>query len=68
METIRLDGAWRVRPEPLPCAGRRGLARIRKARTGWLAAAVPGEIHLDLMRAVADVPGREVQRDVRDLL
>jgi len=51
MKTISLDGKWAVRPEAFDCAGVAGLARVLAARDGWLDATVPGEVHLDLMRA-----------------
>ena len=46
-----LDGKWKVRDESLSCKGLAGLRRVRKTRSGWIPARVPGEIHLDLMRA-----------------
>jgi beta-mannosidase len=51
METISLDGLWSVRPEAHTCLGEAGLAHVRRQSEGWLPAQVPGEIHLDLMRA-----------------
>jgi beta-mannosidase len=51
LHTIDLNGNWKVRPESLSCRGEKGLLKIKKARSGWIAARVPGEIHLDLMRA-----------------
>ena len=51
MITIHLDGEWSVRPEDFACIGETGLVRVRQAQEGWLPAQVPGEIHLDLMRA-----------------
>ena len=51
MRSIRLDGAWSVRPESYACIGTTGLAQVAQAHAGWLPAQVPGEIHLDLMRA-----------------
>jgi len=35
----------------MDCLGVDGLARVRQAAEGWLTAQIPGEIHLDLMRA-----------------
>jgi len=35
----------------LGCAGESGLRRVQQAQDGWLAAQVPGEVHLDLIRA-----------------
>ena len=49
--TISLNGIWHVRPEPMECLGEAGLAEVRKAGAGWLKAQVPGEIHLDLIKA-----------------
>lgn len=51
MTTISLDGLWQVRPEALECLGLAGLAEVERATEGWLEAQIPGEIHLDLMRA-----------------
>ena len=51
MITISLDGKWKVRDETLSCRGVAGLNRATKARSGWMPAKVPGEIHLDLMRS-----------------
>ncbi|MCY2930654.1 MAG: hypothetical protein NTV86_14385 [Planctomycetota bacterium] len=50
-ETIQLNGAWRVRPGEWADRGLEGLARTARAEEGWIEAVVPGEIHLDLMRA-----------------
>jgi beta-mannosidase len=35
----------------MECIGADGLARVQQAAAGWMPAQVPGEIHLDLMRA-----------------
>ena len=51
MQSILLDGTWSVRPEPFGCTGEAGLSDVRQRQDGWLPAQVPGEIHLDLMRA-----------------
>jgi beta-mannosidase len=51
MQSILLDGEWLVRPEAFSCAGEAGLAEVVQQQEGWLPAQVPGEIHLDLMRA-----------------
>lgn len=51
MTTMSLNGLWSVRPEPHACMGAEGLAAIGQATEGWIPADVPGEIHLDLMRA-----------------
>ena len=50
-ETKSLDGLWQVRPDRLACDGQAGLGEVRRARSGWMSARVPGEIHLDLIRA-----------------
>ncbi|NQT18340.1 MAG: hypothetical protein HQ592_01455 [Planctomycetes bacterium] len=50
-DTKSLDGLWNVRPDSLASDGKAGLRRVRRARSGWMDARVPGEIHLDLMRA-----------------
>jgi beta-mannosidase len=51
MHTITLNGTWSVRPESITCFGEVGLAQALGAADGWLPAQVPGEIHLDLIRA-----------------
>lgn len=51
MNTIPLNGVWQVRPEHFSCIGASGLEEVCKQEEGWLPAQVPGEIHLDLMRA-----------------
>ena len=51
MKTINLNGTWQVHEQPLSTEGERGLKRVKKLRAGWLPARVPGEIHVDLMRA-----------------
>jgi beta-mannosidase len=51
MQSISLDGVWSVRPEAFNCTGEAGLADVQQRQSGWLPAQVPGEIHLDLMRA-----------------
>lgn len=51
MNRIRLDGAWRVCDAPLGSAGIAGLKEVTRASTRWMAAKVPGEVHLDLVRA-----------------
>lgn len=49
--TISLNGMWQVRPEAIDCIGAAGYATACAATGGWLSAQVPGEIHLDLIRA-----------------
>ncbi|MBX7254873.1 MAG: hypothetical protein K1Y02_00830 [Candidatus Hydrogenedentes bacterium] len=51
MESIRLNGRWRVCHAPLSCKGAVGYARVVSNDSGWLPAIVPGEVHLDLVRA-----------------
>ena len=51
METISLDGKWEVLGMDLDCTGMKGMKRVRRRRSGWISARVPGEIHIDLMRA-----------------
>ncbi|MFZ1932308.1 MAG: sugar-binding domain-containing protein [Thermoguttaceae bacterium] len=51
METRDLGGTWQVRPQPLACIGEAGLAEALRANDDWIPAQVPGEIHLDLIKA-----------------
>ena len=51
MDSIALDGPWWVRPEAFECAGETGLTEVVRQQDRWLPAKVPGEVHLDLMRA-----------------
>ena len=51
MLSLPLDGRWEVRPEGLDCIGERGCADVAAKVEGWLPAEVPGEVHLDLIRA-----------------
>jgi beta-mannosidase len=51
MRSINLDGKWQIQGRTLACTGEKGLARVRRAETGWMDARVPGEVHLDLKRA-----------------
>ena len=51
MRSIPLNGTWRARPAPFRCEGEKGLRRVMEARGGWIEARVPGEVHLDLVRA-----------------
>ncbi len=50
-DSITLNGTWSVCKAPLDCEGEKGLRRVQRRRRGWLQAGVPGEIHLDLIRA-----------------
>jgi beta-mannosidase len=49
MRTLNLNGTWQVFDTPLSCDGLAGLADATVGE--GMAARVPGEIHLDLMRA-----------------
>jgi beta-mannosidase len=51
MSTIELNGRWQILERPLEQAGLRGLAGALRCKRDWLPARVPGEVHLDLMRA-----------------
>ena len=48
---LNLNGTWQVLPEGLDRIGEAGLAKVRQETTGWMDAQVPGEIHLDLVKA-----------------
>ena len=48
---LSLNGTWQVRREALACIGEIGLGKVRQAVDGWMDAQVPGEIHLDLVKA-----------------
>jgi beta-mannosidase len=48
---LPLNGTWQVRSEPMGCIGEEGLRRVESAMDGWISSRVPGEIHLDLIRA-----------------
>ena len=50
-QTLSLDGHWEVRALPLAEAGEAGYRTYLNGAGEPLAAQVPGEIHLDLMRA-----------------
>lgn len=51
MRTINLNGEWQVRPLTLDTRDAAGLTEAMRDSNGWIPASVPGEIHLDLMRA-----------------
>ena len=51
MKTISLNGSWAVCPRDFNCAGEAGLRAVLEEQNDWIPAQVPGEIHLDLMRA-----------------
>jgi beta-mannosidase len=48
---LNLNGAWSVRALPLDAKGPAGYQAFTQAADGQLVAQVPGEIHLDLLRA-----------------
>ena len=50
-DTLSLNGTWQVHSEEIGCIGEVGYALVKAQTDGWLAAQVPGEIHLDLIRA-----------------
>jgi len=50
-EVRALDGIWKVTRLPLEAEGSAGLKQISKPGAKTISAAVPGEIHLDLMRS-----------------
>ena len=50
-QNIKLDGNWDLHKASLKCEGEPGLRRVRQERNGWMPARVPGEVHLDLVRA-----------------
>src|SRR3974390_1041434 len=60
-QTLSLNGVWSVTPMPLPAAGEDGYRALIKTNSESFRAQVPGEIHLDLMRA-----GRMEDPDVSD--
>ncbi|HTQ09611.1 MAG TPA: hypothetical protein VMI31_06025, partial [Fimbriimonadaceae bacterium] len=51
MHRETLDGTWQVARLPLEADGQAGLDEFRKGGAKTISAQVPGEIHLDLMRA-----------------
>jgi len=46
-----LSGKWQLRNEGLSVSGTAGLDVIKLMQQGWIDAAVPGEVHLDLISA-----------------
>ncbi|HEY3416396.1 MAG TPA: hypothetical protein VGM23_05885, partial [Armatimonadota bacterium] len=48
---INLNGNWQVTSTPLSLTGAEGYQEITSAPREWMQAQVPGEIHLDLLRA-----------------
>ncbi|MEP7357946.1 MAG: sugar-binding domain-containing protein, partial [Anaerolineales bacterium] len=68
MHSIVLDGTWSVRPESFSTIGAAGLAAVAavpRQAAGWLPAQVPGEIHLDLIRA-GQMPEPSVSTNMPD--
>jgi len=59
--TLSLDGIWSVTPLPLKVEGEAGYRLFSQTNGEQFAAQVPGEIHLDLMRA-----GRMEDPDISD--
>lgn len=51
MNTQDLNGFWQLRHEALSVIGMHGLDVVRTKTQDWLNAAVPGEVHLDLIAA-----------------
>ena len=51
MQTMDLNGSWDVKDAPLTREGEKGRRAVARQRAGWIKARVPGEIHLDLVRA-----------------
>ena len=51
MTTLDLSGKWKVLERPKSSEGVAGLAKVLNTKAGWISAEVPGEIHLDLVRA-----------------
>jgi beta-mannosidase len=60
-DDISLDGAWSVKPLPLEAGGITGYVQLKAEQEEGIAARVPGEIHLDLMRV-----GRMEDPDISD--
>ena len=51
MHIQSLNGHWDLRHEALAVTGTAGERLVTKRESNWLAASVPGEVHLDLMKA-----------------
>ncbi|MHB9022595.1 MAG: glycoside hydrolase family 2 protein [Armatimonadota bacterium] len=51
MQSINLNGNWQVSSTPLSLTGDAGYKEVTSTSREWMPAQVPGEIHLDLMRA-----------------
>ncbi|MHB9133818.1 MAG: glycoside hydrolase family 2 protein [Armatimonadota bacterium] len=60
-QTITLNGEWMVLSTPLSEEGETGLQEVGATLDGWMSAMVPGEIHLDLLRA-----GRMADPEISD--
>ncbi|MDP7114491.1 MAG: hypothetical protein QGH45_21140, partial [Myxococcota bacterium] len=65
MHTIDLNGTWAVRQGEFAWIGEEGLGEVLGSEEDWLEAIVPGEIHLDLMRARL-MPEPTVGTNMRD--
>ncbi len=46
-----LSGDWELRQESLAVSGERGARQVAGREADWLAATVPGEVHLELVKA-----------------
>src|ERR1039458_5293553 len=62
--TLNLNGTWSVMPLPLEAEGEVGYGTFRDTSGERLAAQVPGEIHLDLMR-VGRMPDPNISDNAR---
>lgn len=51
MQLQSLNGQWQLRHEALAAIGLVGLKVVNEMQRGWIPAAVPSEVHLDLMAA-----------------
>lgn len=64
--SLKLDGQWTVLPLSLDAEGEQGYRRFVEQSSGAMIADVPGEIHLDLMRA-GKIPDPELRDNARRL-
>jgi beta-mannosidase len=62
--TLNLNGTWSVTPLPLEAEGESGYSTFKNSGVQALAAQVPGEIHLDLMR-VGRMPDPNISDNAR---
>jgi beta-mannosidase len=65
MDTILLNGVWKVRAESFSCTGETGLVEVLQKQDNWMPAQVPGEIHLDLLR-LGQMPDPSVSMNMPD--